>query len=313
VRKPPAIFPRWAVASALRSARGSVIAGVLTGLFVFVPAAQVYRYRTDSAPLREGRDYLRAGEAVLDRDLQRLSSLEEDYRWLRGMSPTVALRKRLVQRLVAAADGQFAAYRTQAASPLIAFQWNGARACLQRAVLLSPSEDAIRGRLALAEGHKALVDESGDPDELHRTLSTAAALLPAWPDPHLALARFYIYIRKNLGLAAAEWHTAEKLGFQTGPREWEQEADGYLRRVEMTFSELRAATSRDEQRRLHSMLGRDAIRARHRYEPIAGFGGTSRSLDRLQRIEDAVAALEAQRAKPLVAKTRRYSRARQWR
>jgi tRNA A-37 threonylcarbamoyl transferase component Bud32 len=297
----------------LRSARASLLAGILCGLFVFVPAAQFYRFRTDSTPLRDGRDYAVASDAVLDQDMQLLARFERDYEWLRGFSPVPSMRRKLGTRLVAAADNLFAAYRTNAGATLEAFDWSRARACLQRALLLNPSESAIRGKLALAEGYEALRTGSGAADEVLGHLTTAATLLPAWPDPRLALARFFIYRQKNLGRAVAEWHTAERLGFMTGPREWEQEGDGYLERVETTFSDLRGAAAREDQRRLYSLLQRDAIRARQRYEPITGFGRVTASLSRLEQFERSATALESTRTQAQRKRSRRDNRTRSWR
>jgi hypothetical protein len=127
------------------------------------------------------------------------------------------------------------------------------------------------------------------------------------------MAQFHVYREKNVGRAVAEWLTAERLGLPTGPREWEQEGDGYLGRVEDTFANLRTAQSRDDQRRLHALLQRDAVRARQKYEPIAGFGHVSESLDRLGRFERAASALESKRAKTRGGQTRRASRTRPWR
>lgn len=313
VRKRFFRLPVPRILGALYSARGSLLAGILTGVFIFVPAMQFHQYWTDSAPLREGRDYLKVTDAVLDSDLRLLGRLESQYRLLKGLSPVPSLRKKLVARLVAAADSQFSAYRNHAASGLEAIEWNRGRACLQRALLLAPADGAIRGRLALADANRNLAHDTGEPEEVRTELAAASALLPSWPDPHLALARFYVYREKNLGMAIAEWHTTEQLGFRTGPREWEQEGDGYLARVETTFSELRNASENDEQRRLYSSLNRDALRARERFEPIAGFGHAEMSLARLQRIEDAAATLQKKRARLKSSGTRRYARTRPWR
>jgi serine/threonine protein kinase len=311
-RKPSFSLPAGAVVAALRSARGSLLAGILSGIFVFVPAVHIKSAWTDSAPLRHGRDYLRAGDRALDEDMRLLARFEDDYEWLRRLSPAIPLRRMLVTRLVAAADSEFAAYRTQAGSPLDAFNWPGVRACLERALLLSASDGSIRGRLALAEANQSLLNQTEPPGELHRKLTSAASLLPSWPDPHLALARFYVYHQQNLGLAIAEWHTAEKLGFVTGPREWEQEADAWLTRVESAFDQLRAATAKEDQRRLYSLLGRNIARARQRYEPIAGFGNANRSLARVEQLERAGATLQSERARTAPS-VRRYRNNRSWR
>ncbi len=63
--------------------------------------------------------------------------------------------------------------------------------------------------------------------------------MPRSPDPHLGLARIYVYSEKNVGKAMAELHAAERLGFRPGPREIEQEADGYRFRAVAELGEAR--------------------------------------------------------------------------
>ena len=69
--------PLRVMLSTLHSAQGSLLAGVLTGLFVFVPALQFYRGWTDSEPLRRGRDYFHAGEHAIDSDMRFAGSVRE--------------------------------------------------------------------------------------------------------------------------------------------------------------------------------------------------------------------------------------------
>lgn len=300
------------ILSTLQSAQGSLLAGVLTGLFVFVPALQVYRVWSDSEPLRQGRDYIHAGEHVIDSDMALLARFESDYKWLGDLSPGRTFRKTLGVGLVAAADSQFTGYRTRATTTLDEWDWPDARACLQRALLLSPSDASVRGRLALADAYRQLL-AGAQASDVFPKLTVASSLLPSWPDPHLALARFYIYRQKNLGLAIAEFRTAEKLGYSTGPREWEQEGDGYLARVEKTWTDLRHAGSRENQHRLTTLLSRDAARARQYYEPIIGFGNVSRSLTRLERIEDDARDLPAAPSQARVGSARHLRKVRTWR
>jgi serine/threonine protein kinase len=297
----------------LRSVRGSLTAGVLTGLLVFVPAAQLYRFHTESSPLRAGRNYARASEADMDSDLRLLARLERQYGWLGRTSVLAGFRTGVRDRLVAAADQPLNEYRTHADSSLETFDWEKARACLQRALLLSPGDEGLRARLALIEGYADLRNGSGGTDQVRRSLQLASRQLPAAPDPHLALAQLYVYRENNLGRAIAEWHTAERLGYRLGPREWEQEGDGYLARVEAALRELTAAKSREEQRRLSAYLRRDIARARQLYEPIAGFGSVSQSLLKLQTMERSAEALASARPKARASQPRRYGRVRRWR
>jgi len=304
--------PARLVLSTIHSAQGPLLAGVLTGLFVFVPALQIHRGWTDSEPLRQGRDYLHAGEQTLDADVRLLARFDSQYNWLGRLSPARTFRNNLGARLVSAADSQFIGFRTRATTTLDEWNWADARACLQRALAVSPLDNAIRGRLALAEAYRQMVSGAQPPD-LFAKLTTASSLLPSWPDPHLALAHFYIYRQKNLGLAIAEFRTAERLGYNTGPREWEQEGDGYLARVEKVWTDLQRAGSRENQRRQIALLSRDAARARQYYEPIVGFGNVSRSLGRLERIEGAVGDHMTQPSKVHASTARPGRKARSWR
>jgi hypothetical protein len=108
----------------------------------------------------------------------------------------------------------------------------------------------------------------------------AASLIPRSPDPHLGLARIYVYSLKNVGRAMAELHEAERLGFQPGPREVEEEADGYRFRAVAELGEARksSATSRSLEERYLRMAERDFERARQLYEPIVGFSNVSLAL-----------------------------------
>jgi hypothetical protein len=108
----------------------------------------------------------------------------------------------------------------------------------------------------------------------------AVALIPGAPDPHLALARIYIYEFKNIGKGAAELHEAQRLGFQLGPREVEQQADGYRFRANVELAEARTyrGKSRENEERYLRLAQRDFERARQLYEPIAGFSNVSVAL-----------------------------------
>ena len=70
-------------------------------------------------------------------------------------------------------------------------------------------------------------------------LKAAASLMPRSPDPHLGLARIDVYSLKNIGKAMAELHEAQRLGFEPGPREIEEEADGYRFRATAELNEAR--------------------------------------------------------------------------
>jgi serine/threonine protein kinase len=291
-----------------RSARGPLAAGMLAGVFVFVPAFEATSFWQANASLWQGRDYTQATLAQIDGDFQRYTQTEREYRWLRGLSPARPLRERLVTRLLAAANQRFQLYRNHAHLELASLDWTVPVRCLQYASRLAPGNVEVLGRLALAEGYLAMTQKPEDPETARGKFQQAAQRLPDLPDPHLALARFYVYEDGNLGRAMAEWSSAERLGFRLGPREWEQEGDAYTARVENTFRKLNRRSSASTVAPALLLLRRDMQRARARYEPIDGYGNVSRSLEKLNRIELAAAALEAKRQRRPI----RISRARRW-
>ena len=107
--------------------------------------------------------------------------------------------------------------------------------------------------------------------------------LPRSPDPHLALARLYTYSFRNVGQALAELHEAEQLGYKAGPREQEQQADGYLFHAEWALDLARRKQTAAEKRKWLLMARSDIDRARGLYEPIDGFSNVGVSLEQLDR------------------------------
>src|SRR5215472_1155351 len=136
----------------------------------------------------------------------------------------------------------------------------------------------VEGRLALCEGYLSL--EQGSPDAALAKFQDSVSLTPRAADPHLGLARIYVYSLKNAGKAMAEMHEAERLGFQPGPREIEEEGDGYRFRADAELKEAQRYrdTSRAAEERYLRLAQRDFERARQLYEPILGFSNASVAL-----------------------------------
>jgi hypothetical protein len=142
---------------------------------------------------------------------------------------------------------------------------------LTRAQELGASDRGTLGKLALTRGYATLLtimDWKGSdladlvkPRENARDrFAEAARDMPQSPDPHLGLARIYVYSLPSLDNALAEFQNAARLGYRLGPRETEQQADAYrLRGVE----ELKSGAA--EAARQHF----DAARAL--YRAIPGF------------------------------------------
>jgi hypothetical protein len=282
--------PGWSTAriAAVLSILGALFWGLLAGLVVFIPAGYYYSFRSQSAPLRDRMDIGRESVAELNATWDLYRRLEKQNNFLGDFSPVRSLYEPLRAGLLAGAEEIIDRYRTSS-DPLIQdFDWPKGELCLRHLVDLGAHDKSIRGKLALCTGYVNLLHgESVPPEQRAQWMETARArfgeaadLLPRAPDPHLALARMLVYASKNVGKAIAELHEAERLGYQLGPREMEEEADGYRFRAGQELSEARKyrRSSREIEQRYLSQARRDFDRARRLYEPIAGFSNVSVAL-----------------------------------
>ena len=262
--------------------------GLFAGLVVCVPAGYYYRFLRDSAPIREKVDYVRASAVGINSDWDLFQRMKRQNAFLGDLSPVNRLSPGLRASLLQAADDVIERYRNNSNPVIQDFDWPKAALCLQHALEMDRNDPAARGKLALANGYMNLVRAmSAQPDQqraatraAQQDFEEAVSLLPRSPDPHLGLARIYVYSFKNVGRAMAELHAAQRLGFQPGPRELEQEADGYRFRATAELVEARkhAGKSRALQARFLRLAQRDFERARQLYEPIVGFSNVSLAL-----------------------------------
>lgn len=245
-------------------------------------------------------DYSRATVQEINQDWDRYQSLRDRDRFLGRLSPARFRGKILEASLVSSADEVIDAYNRNSDPSLQSVDWKKAQLCLRHAAELDPSDRAVAGRLALCDGYVNLLQSGKLPNagRSEESFRTAAADLPKSPDPHLALARLYVYSFTNMGKALAEFHQAERLGFHFGPREIEEQGDGYLLRGE---SELRGAkraegAENDDRDKLTRLSRSDFQRARNLYEPISGFSNVSANLNRLEQDEHRLDDLEQEDA-----------------
>ena len=112
----------------------------------------------------------------------------------------------------------------------------------------------------------------------------------------------------------AELHEAERLGFQPGPRELEEEADGYRFRATSELSEARkyGQTSRILAQRYLRLAQRDFERSRQLYEPILGFSNVSVALRQVDDDDRAREQLDDSLKKPPKRQRKAYGRIGRW-
>jgi serine/threonine protein kinase len=262
--------------------------GLLAGLVVCVPIGYYYRFMRESRPIAGTLDYTRRNVASINNDWDLFQKLQNRNAFLGGVSPAKKLSPHLRAVLIQAADDIISRYRNSSDPDIQHFDWQKAVVCLRHALETEPGDHAIQGKLALSIGYvnlaRAIAEPAGNRLPAVQTaqanFNEAVSMIPGAPDPHLALARIYIYNYRNIGKGAAELHEAQRLGFQLGPREMEQQADGYRFRanVELGQAQMYRDKSRADAERCLRLAQRDFERARQLYEPIVGFSNASVAL-----------------------------------
>jgi serine/threonine protein kinase len=294
----------------------SIAVGALLGSLIYIEAAYAYRFWSQSRPIRGYRDYTHGSIADVDADWALYKQLQERNLPLGRISPVGWLSQPLRSSYLAAADDVIERYRNSSNPSIDGFDWQRALVCLQHAAELGGSDPAVRGKLALCNGYITLLHgPQTEQTSWHAKASFEEALsyLPRSPDPHLGLARLYVYNFRNVGRAVAELSDAERLGFKPGPRELEQQADGYLLRAEQHLQQAQRPNLPRIESAKYLLLARgDMERARNLYEPIAGFSNVSGNLNRLYRDRARLEILQAKNDKPAYPR-KAARRLRSWR
>ncbi len=293
-RLPKPVFRRTQVLTAL-----SLLGGVIIGLLVFVPLGYLDHFSQVAAPLRIVKDYAHGDGSEIASDWRLYQQLKKDGQPLKSFSPIRSVEHQLQSNLMSAADNIIDGYRNSSDQTLSDFDWARAQLCLRHALELDPSNATAKGKLALATGYLNLRQNPNLPEAMLSAINfkQAESYLPASPDPHLALARLYVYSYRNVAPAIAELQQAERLGYHLGPRESQEEADGYLYRTVWDLLRAQHAVPESAKTKWLLLAKSDSERARQLYEPLAGFSNVSLSLDRLY-------AFQTEPAKPGVKKGR---------
>jgi hypothetical protein len=276
-------------------------AGFVFGLLLFIPAGYIHKLWAESAFLRSPRDYVHHNLTDIAADWKLYQSLKQHANFLGRYSPAEPASVSLHTAFVTTANQIIEGYRNSSEPAIENADWNKARVCLRHALELDPADHESKGKLALCDGFSQLTQ---NPAAANVSFKQALELIPASPDPHLGMARLYVYTQHNVGRAMAEFHAAERLGFHPGPREMEQQADAYLYRAEQELKASKTATT--SRARYLSLAQHDLDRARNLYEPIDGFSKVSQNLLQLDRDQLQQRQLQATAAntKPRYRKTR---------
>ena len=262
----------------------ALLTGVLAGLTLFLPFTTYLQSREISRSLMQRKDYVILPARELTADWQRYQTIKHRSSWWNRVFPPSEGEDNFRANLLDSANGSIGRFRRSSDDRLADFDWARTRLCLLYALEIDSMNTRARGQLNLCDGYLNM-QRAGRSQAASsiRAFQRAQALLPQSPDPHLALARTFLSVR-NIGGALAEFHQAEQLGYRLGPREIEQEADGYLERGEEELKHAKQTPSENQQdsARWLRLAHGDMDRARSLYEPIAGFGHVDARLEKIE-------------------------------
>lgn len=291
----PAPLPRLRRRSDGSNIAVALLAGMLAGLLLFMPIGYYYHVLAATASLRSTKDYAHQDASVLNADWSLYQTLKKRYSTAMRVFPGLSLDERMRSNLAGAGDNILDTFRGSTDASLSDFDWAKAHLCFRRALEISPSDALLKGRLAICEGYGNLAQHPRLPQALLSVTSfrQAESYMPRSAEPHLGLARVYIYALHNIGQALAEFHEAQRLGYHPGPREAEEEADGFQFRARWELARAKQLVSdKTQAAKWLQMAHTDTERARSLYEPIAGFSNVSASLERVYQDESEQAKLQ---------------------
>jgi tRNA A-37 threonylcarbamoyl transferase component Bud32 len=220
------------------------IAAATGALLLVASGARGYRIRwVEAAPLRAHTSLEQLSTAQIEQDWNLYQKLRARDAFLGRLSPVQMASGKLETAYVADADRIIDSYRRSPDPSITDFDWPRAQTVLEHAQEIDPANTTVRGKLQLARGYVDLNLAMGPQMDLllhmqdriirsFQEFNVAAVLLPKAPDPHLGLARLYVYPFRDLDKAIGEWNMAEERHYNLTAREMEQEADGFLFRAQ---------------------------------------------------------------------------------
>jgi hypothetical protein len=302
--------PRGRKVASVMSILVALCWGVLAGLVVCVPLGYYYRFWHESNSLRGSLDYTRASVGEINRDWDLLQRVQRQNAFLGGLSPANHLEANVRAALLQAGNEVIERYRHNSDPRIQDFDWPKAGVCFSHLIEMDRNDREAQGKVALCHGYENLEHAS---QQAQTDFEAAVSLIPQSPDPHLGLARIYVYSVKNIVKAMAELHEAQRLGFEAGPREAEEEADGYRFRATTELDQARRFDPKNSaaEKRYLRLAERDFDRARQLYEPIEGFSNVSlalRQVDDDDRARQGLADELNKKPKPKSKSTQRSRR-----
>ena len=260
-----------------RTRKALMIAGPALALIVMIWEGTVYRDAGRFAAVLESQQ--------VDGD-----TAWSQYQQLKQRSPTglsalvlkLPLEKLLFEQCARTADE----YRNSDAPRVREADWLRCKRFMVHALELNPSDRKAAAMMAYADGQILRINRK-DPESI-AAFQRAAALDAKWPDPHLGMARVFIYGERDFDRGTKELEKAESLGHKPGKREQAQRADAFKNRGLQYWQGATKLRSQPQEKDMLSRAKDDLENALSIYSEIAPWGDTTNQIRQVQDALDKV-------------------------
>jgi hypothetical protein len=151
---------------------------------------------------------------------------------------------------------------------------------------IDANNNKVEAMLAYADGHIHRINRRDS--EAISAFQRAASLSPKWPDPHLGMARTYIYGVKDFERGTRELERAEDLGHKAGKREHAQRADAFKTRGTQYWQAANRLRDKPQEKELLEKSRDDLENALEMYAEIAPWGDSTNQIKSIQETLDRI-------------------------
>jgi tetratricopeptide (TPR) repeat protein len=164
--------------------------------------------------------------------------------------------------------------------------WERARRYMTYARRLDASDKKAAAMFEYADGHILRINKKDA--EAVSAFRRAASLDPRWPDPHLGMARAYIYGLKDFESGVRALERAEDLGHTPGKRELLQRADALKNKAIEYWQGAAQLRGQPQEEELLAKAKDDLERALEIYARIAPWGDSAPQVKSVQAMLDKI-------------------------
>jgi tetratricopeptide (TPR) repeat protein len=206
-------------------------------------------------------------------------------RSLLGLSPLV-LRNPLKKLLLEHSQRIAGDYRNSDAPLVREGDWQRCQRYMLWTRQLDASDNKAAAMHAYASGHISRINRKDA--EAISSFQRAASLDPNWPDPHLGMARVYIYGLKDFESGIKSLKRAETLGHRPGKRESGQLADALKNRGLQYWKVAAQLRDQPQEKDLLSKARSDLAEAIDIYAQIAPWGDSTAQIKSVQGVLEKI-------------------------